>query len=101
MRFASPVRVVNMTSGDKPGYSKKHYRAVAKSFSFDKRKFKYENFDGYGSTRVVVHEGYSLDVWDYYTRHGAQARRTELRLNAAIAIGAFGLCIVDALLHEE
>jgi hypothetical protein len=90
-----------MSPVDKPGYAKKHFTAVARGYVFDQKKFKYENFDGMGSTRVVVHRGYALDVWDYYTQRAVRNHKAEVRLNVAIAIGALGMCVVDAILHEE
>jgi hypothetical protein len=102
-RFGSnygAVRVTRMSPADEPGYRKKHYRAIAKTYCPGKDKFKYENFDGNGSTRVVVHQGYSLDVWDYYTRRAVDRHQHEVRLDTAVTIGVLGLCIVDAILSD-
>lgn len=99
MRFSSsPVRVTRMSSGDAPGYRKKHYTAVARTYG--SAKYKYENFDGNGSTRVVVHRGYGLDVWDYYTRRAVERHQHNVRLNTGILIGALGMCVIDAILSD-
>lgn len=95
----APVKVTRMTV-DKPGYRTKHFRAIAKSYCYGQEKYKYENFDSYGSTRVVVHRGNSLDVWDYYTKDAVFHHRNNVQLNTAVAIGILGLCIVDAVFNS-
>jgi hypothetical protein len=100
MRFGTTT-VTRMTPRyDEPGYAKKHYRALAKTYSSQKKKFRYSNFDGHGSVRVVVHQGYGLDVWDYYTRSAVSAHKADVRLNQSILIGALGICLVDAILSD-
>lgn len=83
---------------DKPGYAKKHFTGVVSSYQFGKRKIEERNFDGFGSNRVTVHRGYSVDVWEYYTKRAVANHKARVAMNASIALGALGMCLVDAIL---
>jgi len=94
------TRVTIMSGTDKPGYRKSHFTARAKTYTSQQRKYKYENHDGLGSTRVVVHNGFSLDVWDYHTERAVRAHKAERKLNNTVLVAGLGICIIDAILNS-
>jgi hypothetical protein len=83
---------------DAPGFRKSKTVACAKSYN--NRKFKYENFDNMGSTRVVVQKGYELTIWDYWTKRAVESHKWEQKVGTAILIAELGLCLVKAFTKE-